>query len=128
MAFSSSLEVFRFNLGRKDTNDLSCPEEERQMPGLCQGEEIGVIPWSPLARGKLARPWEDKPSTTRAGTDEYAKKLHAHTEAADRAAVNRMTQIAARRGLPRAQIALAWMLHKPVVTAPIIGATKPGHL
>lgn len=103
-------------------------EEEREMFGLCKAEGIGVIPWSPLARGKLARPWEDKPVTARAGTDEYAKKLYARTEEADRVVVNRLTQIAAERGLPPAQIALAWVLHNPVVTSPIVGASKPQHL
>ena len=103
-------------------------EEEREMFGLCQAQGIGVIPWSPLARGKLARPWEDQPSTDRARTDEFGKKLYAHTEAADRAVVNRVIEIAAKRGLPQAQVSLAWMLHKPIVTAPIIGASKPGHL
>ncbi len=103
-------------------------EEEREMFGLCRAEGIGVIPWSPLARGKLARPWEDKPSTARGGSDEYGKKLYGHTEAADRAVVNRVTRVAAARGLPQAQIALAWLLHKPIVTAPLIGASKGHHL
>ena len=103
-------------------------EEEREMFGLCKAEGIGVIPWSPLARGRLARPWEDQPSTARSGSDEFGKKLYANTEAADRAVVNKVTEIAAQRGLPQAQIALAWMLHKPIVTAPIIGASKPNHL
>jgi aryl-alcohol dehydrogenase-like predicted oxidoreductase len=103
-------------------------EEEREMLGLCKAEGIGVIPWSPMGRGKLARPWQDKPSTTRAGTDEFGKKLYGSTEAADRAVVERVTQLAAKRGLPQSQIALAWLLHKPVITAPIIGASKPQHL
>jgi 1-deoxyxylulose-5-phosphate synthase len=103
-------------------------EEEREMFGLCKAEGIGVIPWSPLARGKLARPWEEKPSTTRAGSDEYGETLYGKTAAADRAVVERVTEIAARRGLPQSQIALAWVLHQPVVTAPIVGASKPHHL
>ena len=103
-------------------------EEEREMLGLCQEEGIGVIPWSPLARGKLCRPWEDQPSTARAGSDEFATTLYGKTATADRAVVERVVEIAGRRGVPQSQIALAWMLHKPVVTAPIVGASKPNHL
>jgi aryl-alcohol dehydrogenase-like predicted oxidoreductase len=103
-------------------------EEEREMFGLCEAEGIGVIPWSPLARGKLARSWEDKPSTARAGSDEFGNTLYGKTAAADRVVVERVTEIAARRGVPQSQIALAWVLHQPVVTAPIVGASKPHHL
>jgi aryl-alcohol dehydrogenase-like predicted oxidoreductase len=103
-------------------------EEEREMFGLCKAEGIGVIPWSPLARGKLARPWEDKPSTARAGSDDFGNTLYGKTADADRAVVERVTEIAGRRGVPQCQIALAWLLHRPVVTAPIIGASKSNHL
>jgi 1-deoxyxylulose-5-phosphate synthase len=103
-------------------------EEEREMMGLCAAEGIGVIPWSPLARGRLARPWDERASTERAGADEFGKTLYASTEASDRAVVERVGEIAAARGVPRAQVALAWLLSKPAVTAPIIGATKPHHL
>jgi aryl-alcohol dehydrogenase-like predicted oxidoreductase len=103
-------------------------EEEREMLPLCRSEGIGVIPWSPLARGKLARPWEDAPSTERAATDRFSRALYANTETADRRVVEAVGTIAERRGLPRAQVALAWLLHKPGVTAPIVGATKPGQL
>jgi aryl-alcohol dehydrogenase-like predicted oxidoreductase len=103
-------------------------EEEREMFGLCHAEGIGVIPWSPLARGRLTRPWTDAPATARARTDEFGKTLYARTEAADRAVVGRLAEVATRRSLPMAQVALAWVLHRPVVTAPIIGASKPGHL
>jgi aryl-alcohol dehydrogenase-like predicted oxidoreductase len=103
-------------------------EEEREMMGLCAAEGIGVIPWSPLARGRLARPWDERASTERAGSDEFGKTLYASTEAAERAVVDRVGEIAAARGVPRAQVALAWLLGKPAVTAPIIGATKPHHL
>jgi len=103
-------------------------EEEREMFGLCKAEGIGVIPWSPLARGKLCRPWEDKPSTERASSDEYATTLYAKTADADRAVVERVIEIAGRRGVPPSQIALAWVLRQPVVTAPIVGASKPHHL
>jgi aryl-alcohol dehydrogenase-like predicted oxidoreductase len=103
-------------------------EEEREMMGLCAGEGIGVIPWSPLARGRLARPWDQKGSTERAGSDEFGKRLYARTEEADRAVVDCVGGVADARGLPRAQVALAWLLSKPSVTSPIIGVTKPHHL
>jgi len=103
-------------------------EEEREMMGLCQAEGIGVIPWSPLARGHLTRPWEERRSTERAETDQFGKTLYAQTEDADRKVIERVGQIASARGVPMAQVALAWMLSNPVVTSPIIGATKPRHL
>jgi aryl-alcohol dehydrogenase-like predicted oxidoreductase len=103
-------------------------EEEREMLGLCAAEGIGVLPWSPLARGRLTRPWETEPSTSRAATDEMMDKLYAKTQDADRQVVDRVGEIAKARGVPRAQVALAWLLSKPVVTSPIIGATKPQHL
>jgi aryl-alcohol dehydrogenase-like predicted oxidoreductase len=87
-----------------------------------------VIPWSPLARGRLARPWEDEPTTSRAGSDEFGKTLYSKTAEADRKVVERVGEVATARGISRAQVALAWMLHKPAVTSPIIGATKPHHL
>jgi 1-deoxyxylulose-5-phosphate synthase len=101
-------------------------EEEREMMPLCADEGIGVLPWSPLARGRLTRDWGE--SSTRMETDEVGKKLYTETEDADRKIVERVAGIAAKRGVTHAQIALAWMLEKPVVTAPIIGASKPHHL
>jgi aryl-alcohol dehydrogenase-like predicted oxidoreductase len=103
-------------------------EEEREMIGLCLAEGIGVIPWSPLARGRLARPWDEKGSTERAGSDEVSKTLYSRTEETDRAVVDRLGEVAGARGVPRAQVALAWLLGKPAVTSPIVGATKPHHL
>jgi aryl-alcohol dehydrogenase-like predicted oxidoreductase len=103
-------------------------EEEREMIGLCVDQGLGVIPWSPLARGRLARPWDERASTGRAGTDEFGKTLYARTEAADRAVIDRLGEVAEARGAPRAQVALAWLLTRPGVTAPIVGATKPHHL
>ncbi|MBV9849080.1 MAG: aldo/keto reductase, partial [Armatimonadetes bacterium] len=103
-------------------------EEEREMLPLCAAEGIGVIPWSPLARGRLARPWEEAGATERAATDEFGKTLYKATEAADRAVVDHVGEVAAARGVPRAQVALAWLLSRPGVTAPIVGATKPHHL
>ncbi|MBC8136930.1 MAG: aldo/keto reductase, partial [Fibrella sp.] len=103
-------------------------EEEREMMGLCQAEGIGVIPWSPLARGYLTRAWDERRSTERSETDAFGKTLYVSTENADRNVVERVEQIAATRGVPMAQVALAWMLQKAPVTSPIIGATKPHHL
>ena len=102
-------------------------EEEREMLPLCAEEGIGVIPWSPLARGRLTRPWGEAGSG-RAETDEFGKKLYAGTEESDRAVVERLNKVAREKNLPPAQVALAWMLHQPAVTAPIIGATKMKHL
>lgn len=101
-------------------------EEEREMLPLCASEGIGVIPWSPLARGRLTRDWDD--ATERAASDKYGEKLYAATVDADRRVAEAVAAAARERGLPRAQIALAWLLHKPAVTAPIVGASKPGHL
>jgi aryl-alcohol dehydrogenase-like predicted oxidoreductase len=93
---------------------------------LCESEGIGVIPWSPLARGRLTRDWNS--SSARSETDEFGRTLYANTEEADRQIVERVSQIAANRGVPRAQVALAWVLQKKPVTAPIVGATKLHHL
>jgi len=101
-------------------------EEEREMMPLCRDQGIGVIPWSPLARGRLARPWQGE-STRRLETDQFGKSLYGQTEAADRPVLDRLGELAERRGVPRAQLALAWLLAKGV-TAPIVGATRPHHL
>jgi aryl-alcohol dehydrogenase-like predicted oxidoreductase len=102
-------------------------EEEREMIPLCQSEGIGVIPWSPLARGRLARPWQTE-STKRYETDQFGKILYSQTEETDRLVVDRLGRISEQRGASRVQVALAWMLSKPAITAPIVGATKPHHL
>ncbi|WP_462411738.1 aldo/keto reductase [Neobacillus sp. Marseille-QA0830] len=101
-------------------------EEEREMLPLCKEEKIGVIPWSPMARGKLTRDWNE--TTSRSETDEFGKTLYASAVEADRKVVGRVAELAEKRGVPRAQIALAWVLQKQPVTAPIIGATKLHHL
>jgi aryl-alcohol dehydrogenase (NADP+) len=98
-------------------------EEEREMLPLCADQGVAVIPWSPLARGKLTRDWED--STARAETDEFGRTLYRDT---DRVVVERVAEVAAARGVPRARVALAWVLRNPVVTSPIVGTTKPHHL
>jgi 1-deoxyxylulose-5-phosphate synthase len=101
-------------------------EEEREMLPLCRNQGIGVIPWSPLARGRLTRPPEAK--TTRSESDRFGGYLYKKSEDSDRAILDAVATVATARGLPRAQVALAWVLQKPGVTAPIIGATKPEHL
>jgi len=101
-------------------------EEELEMLPLCAAEGIGVIPWSPQARGKLTRDWNY--TSIRTETDEAFGRLFGKTEDADRKVVDRVAQVAAARGIPRAQVALAWLLAKPVITAPIVGATKLQHL
>jgi len=102
-------------------------EEEREMIPLCQSEGIGVIPWSPLARGRLARPWQSE-HTKRYETDQFGKRMYSQSEDADRKVVERLGQVAEHRGVPRAQLALAWLLSKPAITSPIVGATKAHHL
>jgi aryl-alcohol dehydrogenase-like predicted oxidoreductase len=97
-------------------------EEEREMLPLCKAEGIGVIPWSPLARGRLTRDWDA--SSARAETDEFARTLYATTAEADRKVVEALAAVAARLGRPRAQVALAWLLAKSEVSAPIVGATR----
>jgi len=102
-------------------------EEEREMNPLCQTEGIGVIPWSPLARGRLTRPWQSE-STKRLETDLFAKKMYTQTEEADHRVVDKLDEVSKQLGKPHAQVALAWLLANPAVSAPIVGATKPHHL
>ncbi len=101
-------------------------EEEREMIPLCREEGIGLIPWSPLARGLLAG--SRQTGTIRARTDEYSRKLYDRTADADAKVIAAVQNLAERHRVPAAQIALAWLLHKPGVTAPIIGASKLHHL
>ncbi len=109
----------------QDHYNLLNREEEREMHPLCADQGIGVIPWSPLARGKLTRDWDT--TTSRSETDEFGKTLY-DTASSDREIAEVAAQIATERELSRAQVALAWMLSKTVVSAPIIGATKMSHL
>ena len=102
-------------------------EEEREMLPLCRAEGIGVIPWSPLARGRLARPWQAE-ATRRFESDAFGRTLYGQTEEADHRVVDQLGRVADQRGVPRAQVALAWMLAQPGLTAPIVGATQPHHL
>ena len=101
-------------------------EEEREMMPLCEAEGVGVVPWSPLARGRLTRDWSE--TTNRLETDEFGKTLYAATEDADRRIIASVAEVAAGRGVPRAQVALAWLLQKPFITSPIVGASKLQHL
>ncbi|MCW2723110.1 MAG: alcohol dehydrogenase [Frankiales bacterium] len=98
-------------------------EEEREMLPLCLDQGVGVIPWSPLARGRLTRDWDEE--TARSDTDEFGKTLYAPS---DQVIAERVAEVATKRGVPPAQVALAWLLSKPAVTAPIVGATKQRHL
>jgi aryl-alcohol dehydrogenase-like predicted oxidoreductase len=100
-------------------------EEEREMLPLCVDQGIGVIPWSPLARGRLTRDWDEE--TTRSENDAFGKQLY-NPDSTDRSVTDAVAKVASERRIPRAQVALAWMLSKPAVTAPIVGATKPHHL
>ena len=107
----------------QDHYNLLYREEEREMLPLCADQGIGVIPWSPLARGRLTRAWSE--STNRSETDEFGATLYSD---ADEPIVNAVLDIATARGVAPAQVALAWVLSKDVVTSPIVGATKPHHL
>jgi len=101
-------------------------EEEREMLPLCADQGVGVIPWSPLARGRLARPWDVQTERTR--TDAFGTALYAKMMEADRAVVEKLHQVANARDLPTAQVALAWVLGKEGVTAPILGASRLSHI
>jgi aryl-alcohol dehydrogenase-like predicted oxidoreductase len=107
----------------QDQYNLLMREEEREMFPLLRDQGVGAIPWSPLARGRLARPWQHE--TTRSDSDEFGKRLY---QEGDAAIVEAVRTIAERRGVPMAQVALAWVLRNPVVDAPIVGATKEHHL
>lgn len=124
--FMKALGVSRANgwasfVSMQNHLNLIYREEEREMLPLCQSEGIAVIPWSPLARGRLTRDWDE--GSARAETDEFGKTLYV---AADRKVAEAVAGIAEARGVPRAQVALAWVAQK--VTAPIIGASKPHHI
>jgi aryl-alcohol dehydrogenase-like predicted oxidoreductase len=102
--------------------------EEREMHPFAHATGVGVIPWSPLARGKVTRPWDADGSGSRASTDEFGKTLYRQDEDANRAIVGAVESIARDRGVSMAQIALAWVAGKPAVSAPIVGATKEHHI
>lgn len=110
----------------QDQYNLLMREEEREMLPYCAHAGVGVLPWSPLARGRLARDWDDE--TARSRTDRFGQTLYHQAVDPDRRVVDAVGAVAAERGVPRAQVALAWLLAKDVVTAPIIGTTRPHHL
>ncbi len=121
--FTSDLHGWTRFVSMQDHYNLLHREEEREMHGLCADQGIAVIPWSPLARGRLTRDWDAESSRT--ATDPLISSLYV---ADDQEIVGRVAEIAETRGVSRAQVALAWMLSKPVVTAPLIGVTKIGHI
>jgi aryl-alcohol dehydrogenase-like predicted oxidoreductase len=129
--FSKALYVAREHrwtpfVSMQNHYNLLYREEEREMMPLCAAERIAVVPWSPLARGRLTRAWEAE--TARSRTDVYGNKLYETAAEADRKVVEQVAAIAAARGVPKAQVALAWISGKPFVTAPIVGASKAQHL
>ena len=121
--YTSELHGWARFVSMQNHYNLIYREEEREMMPLCVDQGVAVLPWSPLARGRLAREWDA--ATARSETDEFGKSLYVP---ADQDVVERVGEIAAERGIPRAQVALAWVLSKPFVTAPIVGATKPAHI
>jgi aryl-alcohol dehydrogenase-like predicted oxidoreductase len=110
----------------QDQYNLLMREEEREMLPYCRAEGVGVIPWSPLARGRLTRDWEE--TTERSTTDRFGGSLYRQAAENDRKIVEVVTAVARERGVTRAQVALAWVLHRPGVTAPIVGVTRGQHL
>ncbi len=110
----------------QDHYNLINREEEREMLPYCLAEGVGVTPWSPLARGRLARAWDTE--SVRTAGDPVQDRFYGPTERADRAVARVVAEIAAERGVPMAQVALAWLLRQPAVTAPVVGATRPHHL
>ena len=110
----------------QDQYNLLNREEEREMHPYCVASGVGVIPWSPLARGTLTRPWDS--STGRSETDAFGQSLYRQSVESDKKIVDAVAAVADARGIPRAQVALAWVAQQDAVTAPIVGATKPSHL
>ena len=126
LAISDRLGFSRF-ITMQNHYNLLYREEEREMIPLCSKEGVGLIPWSPLGRGLLTRSNAESDATVRSKTDPFGKQLYDRDEA-ERAIIDAVSVIAKKRGVPNAQVALAWMLSRPSVTAPIIGASKMSHL
>lgn len=129
--FAKAQEAARANtltpfISMQNHVNLLYREEEREMIPLCGDQGVGLIPWSPLARGRLARAYDE--STVRSETDRFGKLLYRQHEEADRAVIEAVGEIATAHGVERATVALAWHYSKPETVAPIVGATKPGHI
>ncbi|MGM4992430.1 aldo/keto reductase [Tardiphaga sp. 841_E9_N1_2] len=129
--FSKALYTSRLNgwtefVSMQNHVNLLNREEEREMLPLCADQKIAVMPWSPLARGRLTRAWDQ--TSERQQTDEFGKTLYVQSEDSDRKIVEQVAAVAKARGVPQAQVAMAWLLQKKGVTSPIIGASKPAHL
>ena len=123
MQYTAELNSWTKFISMQDHYNLLHREEEREMLPLCIDQGVGVIPWSPLARGRLTRPWDTV--SARSETDEFGQSLY---HDGDKVIVEQVEAVAQRHGVPAAQIALAWVLAKPAVTSPIVGVTKPHHL
>lgn len=124
--YTADLHGWTRFVSMQDHYNLLNREEEREMHPFCLDQGVGVLPWSPLARGTLTRPWGE--TTARTSGDPVIGSLYAATEEADKRVVDAVGRVAEARGVPRAQIALAWVLQRPVVSSPIVGTTKPHHL
>ena len=123
---TADLGGFTRFVSMQDQYNLLNREEEREMLPYCLDQGVGVLPWSPLARGRLTRDWDD--STARSESDLFGQSLYKQQEAGDRRVVDAVAEVAAERVVSRAQVALAWVRQQPAVTSPIVGATKAGHL
>jgi aryl-alcohol dehydrogenase-like predicted oxidoreductase len=126
MQHAAALNGWTQFISMQDQYNLISREEEREMHPFCLDQGVGVLPWSPLARGKLTRPWDA--STARSASDDFGKTLYRQTEESDRQVAQAVAEMAAARHVSRAQIALAWVAQQDVVSAPIVGATRPQHL
>ncbi|MBB6488388.1 aldo/keto reductase [Rhizobium lusitanum] len=124
--YTSRLNGWTEFVSMQDHLNLLYREEEREMLPFCEDQKIAVIPWSPLARGRLTRDWDE--ATARTQSDEFGKTLYTQALEADRRVVDAVGAVAKARGIPRARVATAWVLQKSAVTAPIVGASKPGHI
>jgi aryl-alcohol dehydrogenase-like predicted oxidoreductase len=126
MQHAADLNGWTRFVSMQDQYNLVMREEEREMLPYCADQGVGVLPWSPLARGRLTRDWDA--TTERSANDNFGSTLYRQAEDADRRVAAAVASVAEERGVSRAQVALAWLLHQPAVTAPIVGVTKPHHL
>ena len=124
--YTAELHGWTKFVAMQDYYNLLNREEEREMFPLCEDQGVGVLPWSPLARGRLTRDWDVQ--TKRTENDAYGRQLFDSVSESDREIVSRVAQLAEKRAVPRAQIAIAWLLHQPVIVAPVVGVTKMAHL